>query len=131
MPTPQWAVELTNQVCKDYKRALPQKFQWYQSKTSSNSSGRTWARQRVWGRWIPSKVHVTAGTDLQDQKLVLLHELAHHICNKRHKREAHSIRFWRLAFELYERYGIDMQYAYEREKDYKQKAQWAFAERTK
>lgn len=129
---PQWAIDLATKVCKEYKRALPKQLQWYQSKRSTHSSGHA-----GWG-----KIHITAGTDEQDARLVLLHELAHHINQKTqkqkqryvlHKRntrvfEGHSIRFWRLAVNLYRDNGIDMEYAFDREKDYKKKATQAFQE---
>lgn len=74
---PGWAVILTNQVCKDYRRKAP-RLQWYCSKYYAKSSGRA-----GWG-----KIHVTAGTDERDQKLVLLHELAHHLTQRRQKQKA-------------------------------------------
>lgn len=66
-------------------------------------------------------VAVSAGTSEQDAKLVLLHELAHWVCT-RGKAVGHTVRFWKMAYELYDRYGVDMKYAFEREKDYKQTA---------
>lgn len=128
--TPQWAVELTTQVCKDYKRALPEVLQWYikgpryWQDVRVYSSGRTWRKQKAWGRKYPSKIHISAGIDEADQELVLLHELAHHLLNRTSKgrRESHSNRFWKLAFELYDRYGVDLDFAWKRERDYKVKA---------
>lgn len=122
LSTPQWAVDLVTQVCRDYNRSLPKKLQWYRSSSSRWSSGFTY--------YNGSKIHITAGSDEYDQELVLLHELTHHIVSKtrKGKRESHSIRFWRLAFELYERYGIELGYAYYREEGYKAKATWAYQE---
>ena len=120
--TPTWAVQLVTQVCKDYNRVLPKKLQWYNSTRSSWSSGFTW--------YDGHKIHVTAGRDQYDQELVLLHELAHYlVCKtKKGRKESHSIRFWRLAFELYDRYGIDLGYAIYREDHYRAKASQAYAE---
>lgn len=129
---PQWAIDLVTKVCKDYKRALPKQLQWYQSDLRDKSSGHA-----GWG-----KIHITAGCDELDSRLVLLHELAHHITQKTqkvkrryayHSRnsrvfEGHSIRFWRLAVTLYKENGVDMEYAFDREKDYKKKAIQAFQE---
>lgn len=64
---------------------------------------------------------------VRDQQLVLLHELAHHLSPKGHH---HSMRFWRTAVGLYDRWGDAdfMAYAVQREWSYKIKAHRAFAE---
>lgn len=130
--TPEWAIELIEQVCKDYKRTKPGVFLWT-SKDRRSTSGTTWysktksgkpiyvytknlKRKRFWG-----KISVNAGTDINDQRLVLLHELAHWVAGKS-KSIGHNTKFWKTAYELYERYGVDMNYAFEREKGYKQTA---------
>jgi hypothetical protein len=142
---PAWAINLVTQVCSDYKRALPKQFQWYQSRDRKIHEYTIKASVKSSGHAGFGKIHVSAGSDEQDQRLVLLHELAHHITQKRqtvkrryayrprNKRvfEAHSIRFWRLAVELYERYDMDMDYAFNREKGYKIKATQAFQEKEK
>lgn len=132
---PTWANRLIKQVCKDYRRKLPV-VQWYDcSNTRNHSSGRTWhwrgravsrSSGYVWRHW--NKIHISAGADEQDQKLVLLHELAHHIMNKTRKgsKAHHSQKFWELAFELYDQYGIDLEYAYDRERHYRVKATTAY-----
>ena len=133
---PEWAIDLMTQVLKDYNRGVPSEFSW-RGTSSRFSNGNTRApykyfkvtkngkRQQVnyWGR-----VHVRAGERLDDQKLVLLHELAHHILNKTPagRRQGHTIKFWKLCFELYDRYGVDMEFAYSREKGYKVKATQAY-----
>lgn len=124
MTIPDWAQELTIKVCKDYNR-WPPKIIW-RNRYGKHSSGVTYVYKKR-----GFDITVRAGTDIDDQKLVLLHELAHYIVakSKKGKRESHSLRFWRLAFELYECYGVDRDMAYEREKGYKEKARWAFAER--
>lgn len=139
--TPDWAVELVKQVCKERRRALPSKLQWYDRSKSKkvfrtfNEDGsrslqirnQKYTSGTTWGS---GKIHISAGTDVQDQRLVLLHELAHHLLNKTKKSrlQGHTIRFWRLAFELYHQYGVDLAYAYEREKNYKKKATVAYLE---
>lgn len=74
------------------------------------------------------EVCVRAGSSEQDQKLVLLHELSHHLVGRTPagRRQGHSMKFWKLAFELYENYGVDMDYAFNREKGYKAKATQAY-----
>jgi predicted metal-dependent hydrolase len=77
-----------------------------------------------------AKIHVSAGTDDRSHRYVLLHELAHYILHRSRKGrgECHSLRFWRLAFELYGKYGVDVEYAYSKEKHYRAKAKWAYDE---
>ena len=138
--TPNWAVELVEQVCKDRRRAVPSRLQWY-DRSKSTKVYRTWnedgsrslkiKNQEYTSGWTTvGKIHISAGTSEEDQKLVLLHELAHHLLNKTKKSrlQGHSIRFWRLAFELYHQYGVDLGYAYQREKNYKKKATVAYLE---
>lgn len=119
---PDWAVELVKQVCKDYNRTLPARVQWYRRRFRKHTSGFT--------RWGGKEIHISAGSDEYDQELVLLHELAHYLVmrTKKGRHESHSIRFWRLAFELYDRYGIELGYAIYREEHYRTKATWAYKE---
>jgi Zn-dependent peptidase ImmA (M78 family) len=119
---PTWAVNLTEEVCKDYKRALPVKLQWHNSKIHKMSSGHATYYRLSGARMM---IHVTAGSDIVYQRLVLLHELAHHITNKR-KRCGHNAKFWHLAFELYDRYGVGIEVAHKREKNYKKYATVAY-----
>lgn len=134
--TPAWAVMLVKQVCTDYSRAMPTELHWYSLnigggydkidtadggykyifKARNSSSGNT-------GRHN-GRIHISAGADEQDQKLVLLHELAHHIMNKTKKGRAanHNTTFWMLAFELYKKYDMNMTFAFDREKSYRKTA---------
>lgn len=135
--TPEWATELFTEVCKDYNRGLPSLFTWHEA-NRNGSSGWTraaWGKRMVKqksGKWKAvnwyGEIKVIAGKDEQDQKLVLLHEIAHHLNgkNKAHRGEGHTMKFWKLAFELYDKYGVDMDYAYKREKGYKAKATDAY-----
>lgn len=134
---PEWATELFTTVCKDYNRGLPSQFVW----KNANRSGSSGVHKPGWGKryrmtkggklkatnWW-GEIIVRAGSDIQDQKLVLLHELAHHVAarSKTRRHHGHTIRFWKLAFEFYDRYGVDMEYAYDREKNYKAKATQAY-----
>jgi hypothetical protein len=54
---------------------------------------------------------VHAGTARRDQKLVLLHELAHWLVQAGHTRT-----FWETAFALYRRYNVPLRYAFKSEK---------------
>ncbi|HTI29268.1 MAG TPA: hypothetical protein VL687_02785 [Methylomirabilota bacterium] len=55
-------------------------------------------------------VSVTAGTDPVDQRLTLLHELAHWLGpvprRRRGRVQHHDARFYEIAFDLYRRYEI-------------------------
>lgn len=115
---PQWAIDLVTQVCKDYKRRLPYRVDWY----NSNKDGKQYTNGTTWT--YEDRIFIRAGFDKYDQELVLLHELAHYIIakSKRGLREGHSLRFWKLAFELYFKYGIEPEYAIYREENYKAKA---------
>lgn len=107
--TPSWAVELVLQVCKDYRRRAPSELRWYQS-NKEHSNGH-------WN-WFNSKIFIRAGTDKAEQRVVLIHELAHCIIGKsrktRYKRFSHTIKFWRLFWELSARYG-DVEESYQRD----------------
>lgn len=132
---PEWATELMTEVLKDYNRDVPTEFSW-RNTSSQYSNGSTLAPHRykhlVNGKYrivnYRGRVHVRAGQNLDDQRLVLLHELAHHILNKTPagRQQGHTIKFWKLAFELYDRYGVEMDFAYSREKGYKVKAAQAY-----
>ncbi len=134
---PEWATELFKQVCKDYNRGLPSQFAWRNANRDSSSgvTRSSWYKKGVktksgklkFVQWY-GEVSVRAGRDEQDQKLVLLHELAHHIVgrSKTGRGQGHTMKFWKLAFELYDRYGVDMDYAIGREKNYKAYATVAY-----
>jgi hypothetical protein len=64
---------------------------------SKYSSGRAWAMEIV----------CTFGTDDTDRKLTFLHELAHVLVGTDN---AHNAKFWRKAFDLFDKYGIQRDY---------------------
>lgn len=108
---PQWAIDLIEQVCNDQPRKLPVTLIWRNCKRKSSSGCFSW--------WTES-ITIRAGYDEKDVRHVILHELAHHMNAKsrKHRRQGHTVRFWKKAFTLYEQYG-DMAYAVGREKRYK------------
>lgn len=69
-------------------------------------------------------ITITAGKSRVDQKLVLLHEIAHLIGSK--EREGHSPRFWDIAWDLYRTFKVPINYAKKREYSYKQEAKAAY-----
>jgi len=126
---PQWAQDLVNQVCRDYELNVPFKFTWRKT-NRQETSGRSWNDDdgvSKSGRKYNAKyaIQISQGWDEMHCKLVLLHELAHQIMPAR---ESHSEAFWKCAYSLYRRYGIDMRYAYECEKNYKDMARTIGAE---
>jgi len=108
---PQWAIDLIEQVCKENSRKLPLTLRWMNLNRKS-SSGTFY--------WYTETITIRAGTDKEDVKHVILHELGHHLNAKsrKHRRKGHTVRFWKIAMSLYEQYG-DMSYSVKREKNYR------------
>jgi hypothetical protein len=101
MGTPGWASELMALVCADAGVAPP-RLTW-RRRADELSSGIT--------RRDAGLVSVRAGTDPVDQRLTLLHELAHWLTpaprrGRRGRTEPHGRAFYVVAFGLYRRYGI-------------------------
>lgn len=113
---PQWSVDLVAVVCASRGRRPPE-LSWSRSLRSFQSSGH-YSPQR-------HRVHVTAGGSELDQRLVVLHEVAHHLERARKRpsgrqRRHHTARFWTTAFDLYQEFGGDelVEYAIRRESEY-------------
>jgi predicted metal-dependent hydrolase len=122
---PEWAKELTERVVKENSRRKVPPIAWRKvSRSCSSGKARMYSQKSGYMKY--SCILIRAGTSEQDQKLVLLHELAHWMCSRG---ERHSMKFWRLAFDLYAKYGVDSEYAKKRESDYKKKATFVIAER--
>lgn len=103
-PVPAWAQDLVAQVCDEAGRQPPRHVTW-------------WRRSDPWSSGHTSKgegrIHVTAGTDERDQRLVVLHELAHWLSPPGHH---HSRHFWQLTWTLYgEHMGEALPFAVARE----------------
>jgi hypothetical protein len=102
MRTPAWAETLVARVCADAMVAPP-RLTW-RLRAATHSTGV--ARRAV------GVISVRAGDDPLDQRLTLLHELAHWIApsalRRRGGRTAHHGRaFYRIAFDLYRQHAID------------------------
>jgi hypothetical protein len=96
---PAWADALVESVCAE-ARVAPPRLLW-RSRRAVASTGVA--------RRSEGTVSVRAGSDLLDQRLTLLHELAHWIAppGRRRRRSVHHGRaFYAVAFELYRRHGI-------------------------
>ena len=99
MTTPGWAIELVRIVCADAGVAQP-RLAW-RRRVGDHSTGVT--------RRHDGMLAVRAGSDELDQRLTLLHELAHWLspAPRRGRRAVHHGRpFYDIAFELYRRHGL-------------------------
>ena len=99
MTAPAWARSLVASVCADAAIAQP-RISW-RRRSGDHSTGVT--------RRSDGIVAVRAGADELDQRLTLLHELAHWLAPtpRRGRRAVHHGRaFYEIAFELYRRHGL-------------------------
>lgn len=107
--TPTWVTQLVDEVCA--AAAVPTPLLRWRRAARPTSTGVT----RQWA----GTVSVTAGTDALDQRVTLLHELAHWLGPRARRRRGrvthHDAAFFERAFELYRRHGIPDAEALERE----------------
>jgi hypothetical protein len=103
-PAPAWAEALAADVCFGRKARVP-RLVW-RAVPGATSHGYTTHAGNL--------IAVSAGTDATDQRMLLLHELAHALGNA----EGHSAAFWRRAFDLYAAHGL-LEHAVRREVWYK------------
>jgi hypothetical protein len=100
MTSPGWARDLVGRVCAA-GGVEPPRLAWRQRR-GVHSTGVT--------RRLDGLVAVRAGADPLDQRLTLLHELAHWLSPPpRHRgtrSEHHGRAFYAIAFDLYRRHGI-------------------------
>lgn len=100
MSAPAWATDLVALVCTDAGVAPP-RLAW-RRRAHEHSTGVA--------RRDAGMIAVRAGTDVSDQRLTLLHELAHWLAPRARRRgrraEHHGHAFYAVAFALYERHGI-------------------------
>lgn len=101
MTPPAWATELVATVCADACVAPP-RLQW-RLRRAEHSTGVARRHDGV--------IAVRAGTDALDQRLTLLHELAHWLGatppRRRGRAVHHGRAFYAIAFDLYRTHGID------------------------
>ncbi len=99
MTAPGWARSLVASVCADAGITQP-RLSW-RHRAGEHSTGVTQRHDGI--------VAVRAGSDELDQRLTLLHELAHWLSPppRRARRAIHHGRaFYEVAFELYRRHGL-------------------------
>lgn len=99
---PAWARALVTLVCAE-AGVEPPHLSWRRSAARPTSSGITRAQAR--------RISVVAGSDSVDQRLTVLHELAHWLLAPaarpgRRLSRHHDRAFYRVAFELYRCYGV-------------------------
>ena len=137
--TPKWAQELTSQVAIDEGRNDLPEIIWRKRRRPRVSARakllfgpervERFRKQSDWKRvgssghcrysLFGTRIVITAGTDRKDQKLVLLHELAHWLSPKN---EGHGPAFWDKTWELFRRYNVPIRYAKKREGNYRKGA---------
>lgn len=95
---PAWATDLVASVCADAGVAPP-RLAWRRRRGSAS----TGVARRGAGL-----IAVRAGEDQLDQRLTLLHELAHWLSPPARRRRSphHGRAFYRVAFSLYRRHGL-------------------------
>jgi hypothetical protein len=103
MTAPAWASALVHAVCTD-AGVEPPRLLW-RRRNDEHSTGVA--------RRSAGTISVRAGSDPLDQRLTLLHELAHWLCPPPARRrrgsrpvEHHGLTFYRIAFSLYGRHGV-------------------------
>ncbi len=106
---PAWAASLIGEVCA--AAAVPAPVVRWRRAGRSASSGVTCQ--------AAGTISVTAGTDELDQRLTLLHELAHWLGPRPRRRRGrvahHDAAFFATAFDLFRRHGVPVAEALERE----------------
>lgn len=130
MKIPNWANDLILEVCLEYHIPPPQ-INWRRSHrikkvfyTDSNGNNiPIFKSKRYFSSGVSytkeNKISITAGSERKDQKLVLLHELAHLIAPEK---EHHGKIFWEIAWKLYRQYKVPINYAKQREYSYRKLA---------
>lgn len=108
---PKWAQELLLEAleyCELKGFTIPPINLIWKNKQRRGSSG-------VW-YCDKNEIHITAGRERRDCKLVLLHEATHSVLPRY---EFHSKQFWGLAWELYRYFKLPIRYCLSRERDYR------------
>ena len=123
MNAPQWAHDLVWEVLADEGRGVDAErvtLQWRRSRPTAWRGRSKGTSGRCFGSLLtpdaPVRIVITAGTERKDQRLTLLHELAHALTAPEIH---HGSAFWILAFALFDRYGVPPRYALTRSIGYR------------
>ncbi len=119
---PKWAQELVIRVALDEKRERLPDVTWRRRNGTTSSGYTLYSTLKCPDRCIS----LNAGKERRDQKLVLLHELAHWLIPED---QYHSPTYWDKCWDLYYRYGVPIRYALKRERDYRKGAVAAYKRR--
>lgn len=120
--TPAWAIAVATKVKR--MRGLDWweiDVRWRTDRTGKvKSSGVTnWTMGT--GPTSPCYITVTAGTDIIDQAVTLVHELAHVVAGHA---AAHNAGFWKICFELFVDLDLPFYYCYYSSAQYRDTAAW-------
>lgn len=126
---PKWATDLVERACADRPGQRPI-IVWRPRNAVPAGWENVRKRRLIAGEWLDTRTDMSGGYRMgdllvvyhgrnrQDQKLVLLHELAHWMTN-----ESHTPRFWDQAWALYRTYmPRSIQHAIDSETNYKKGA---------
>jgi predicted SprT family Zn-dependent metalloprotease len=115
MRPPAWAQQLLEQVAATHAIGVP-RLSW---KEAEGSSGRYYRRGE-------GRINIVAGSDDEETRMVVLHEMAHHLAHVLGRAEkGHGEAFYFICWALYLAYEVPLDLAVAREFQYK-----ASAERT-
>ena len=124
MNAPKWAQVLILDAMiylesKGYQSDLPD-IKWRQSHTAWNfKTDKPALRNNSSGVCYEKYITIVQGKDRTDNKLVILHELAHWVLLYH---EGLTPRFWDLAWDLYRWAKLPVRYCLSREKEYRKGA---------
>ena len=108
MAAPDWADRMVREVARARRCPAPL-LRWRRTRRRrTGGSGDSHLQKHP-------AISIAAGKDPVDQRLVLLHELAHW---QGKPDEGHSHAFWLRAWRLYRRYRVPVHYALAREGEY-------------
>lgn len=110
-PPPIWTAKLLGQAAIEMGSrgytVRPVVLSWFRTKRHSSS-----------GTCFKDHIHVSAGTDRTDQKMVLLHEFAHWL----HPEESHSPAYWDTCWYLYRWAKLPIRHCLRRSANYRKES---------
>ncbi len=98
MAAPAWAVRMMAEVLCDAGETQPVELFWRQSRPNAHRNARAHSSGRA--MLTRRRIAITAGTERDEQQIVLLHEIAHIVSDD----HTHGDGFYRVAWSIYLRY---------------------------